>query len=392
MANLIVKNNKNNKKNSDVKKGFSLPFFRKKTPQGLKERLMEYKPLSRKEIERRKKEREKQEKKLQARDRLKYYLGRAGLEVHGEFVSRQLFRLAIAVNILVSAYLIWRFATDLKVGITPLLFAIAIVWFVVFGIVLFLLWLILYLTLDLRIFKRRLDIEQVLPDFLQLTSANIRAGMPIDRALWYAVRPRFGVLAKEIESVAKETMSGTDLSQALTDFTNKYDSKLLKRSINLLVEGIEAGGEVGELLDKIASNVLENQTLRREMAANVMTYVIFITAATLLAAPFLFALSGQLLKVIISITASIAPVETTATPLASFGLSFREIGIKPSDFMIFSVISLLTTSFFSSLIIATIRKGEVRSGIRNIPVFIIITLSLYFIGSLLFDKLLTGLF
>ena len=91
MANLIVKNNKNNKKNSDVKKGFSLPFFRKKTPQGLKERLMEYKPLSRKEIERRKKEREKQEKKLQARDRLKYYLGRAGLEVHGEFVSRQLF-------------------------------------------------------------------------------------------------------------------------------------------------------------------------------------------------------------------------------------------------------------------------------------------------------------
>ena len=253
------------------------------------------------------------------------------------------------------------------------------------------LWLILYVSLDLRIFRRRLELEQVLPDFLQLTSANIRAGMPIDRALWYAVRPRFGVLANEMEAVAKQTMSGTDLADALTEFTNKYDSKLLKRSISLLIEGLEAGGEVGELLDKIATNIQENQILRKEMSANVTTYVIFITAATIFAAPLLFAMAGQLLKIITEITSSIKLPESTAGP-GSFGLSFGSIGIGASDFTIFAVISLLTTSLFSALIIATIRKGDLRAGVRYIPIFMGITVSLFFIANWVLDKVLTGFF
>jgi len=55
--------------------------------------------------------------------------------------------------------------------------------------------------------------------------------MTIDRALWYAVRPRFGVLANEIEIVAKETMRGQDLKIALQNFADKYDSILLKNKI-----------------------------------------------------------------------------------------------------------------------------------------------------------------
>ena len=69
--------------------------------------------------------------------------------------------------------------------------------------------------------------------------------MTIDKALWYAVRPKFGVLANEIETVAKETMKGEDLKIALQKFADKYDSILLKRSISLLSEGIDAGGEIG---------------------------------------------------------------------------------------------------------------------------------------------------
>ena len=74
-------------------------------------------------------------------------------------------------------------------------------------------------------------IEENLPDYLEFTSANLRAGMPIDRALWFAVRPRFGVLAKEIEDVAKRTLAGEDLHVALVDFAKKYDSQILLRSV-----------------------------------------------------------------------------------------------------------------------------------------------------------------
>ena len=83
--------------------------------------------------------------------------------------------------------------------------------------------------LNLRIYNRTKEIEKVLPDFLQLTAANISAGMSIDKALWFSIRPRFGILAKEIETVAKKSMSGEDLEQALKEFASKYDSPTLDR-------------------------------------------------------------------------------------------------------------------------------------------------------------------
>jgi len=59
------------------------------------------------------------------------------------------------------------------------------------------------------------------------------------RALWYAVRPRFGVLAREIEIVAKQTMSGEELDKALIRFFKKilFFNTWKDRSICLL-EGL----------------------------------------------------------------------------------------------------------------------------------------------------------
>ena len=101
-----------------------------------------------------------------------------------------------------------------------------------------------YSLITVRNVKRKKEVEEVLPDYLQLVSANLNAGMPIDQALWYAVRERFGILNEEIEIIARKTLSGEDLEQALVEFSEKYDSEILKKSIVLLIEGLKAGGEL----------------------------------------------------------------------------------------------------------------------------------------------------
>ena len=123
--------------------------------------------------------------------------------------------------------MIYHFSTTFGITWATILLSIITLWILVFIVLLFLLWVLFYIIIDLKIFKRKVDIEDVLADYLQLTASNIRAGMTIDRALWYAVRPRFGVLANEIETVAKETMRGEDLKTALQKFADKYDSILL---------------------------------------------------------------------------------------------------------------------------------------------------------------------
>lgn len=239
---------------------------------------------------------------------------------------------------------------------------------------------IFFFVVDFRIFQRKLEIEEVLADYLQLTATNIKAGLPIDRALWYSVRPRFGILAKEIEEVAKSTLVGEELFTALKRFADKYDSIILKRSVELLIQGMEAGGEIGDLLEKISLNIQESRIMRREMAANVTTYVIFITFATIIAAPFMFGLSFQMLAVIQSIMSKIDLGSGASGGAMGMPLNFSSDSVSLTDFKIFACASLGISSFFSACIISTIQKGNVKEGLRYIPIFIITSIALFFLA------------
>jgi len=243
--------------------------------------------------------------------------------------------------------------------------------------------------IDYRINERRKEIEQVFPDYLQLAAANLAAGMTIDRALWGAVRPRFGVLAQEMEDVAKKTITGRDLETSLHEFAEKYDSIVIKRAVDLICEGTRSGGRMADILGKIAINIQENAILQKEMSANVTTYVIFISFASVLASPFLFGLATQLLAVIQQIAGSIA-VDSSSS--GSVGLAIRADAVLMDDFRVFSMVILAVTSVMSACIVAVIRKGSVREALPSIPFYFGVSIALYFFSTWALGLLFGGFF
>ncbi len=358
------------------KKSFSLFKKKKSTSPDLK-----------KEIRRLHKKKKKAQKR---RNLAQYWLEKAGIDREPKAVAEIMLMVAsggaMLLGVLVLYFLMFEFETPF---LDLVIFLVASV-IIGFGLLMIAAWLVFYVYIDLRIYKRRVGIEEVLPDFLLLTASNIRAGMTTDRALWFAVRPRFGVLAKEMEVVAKQTASGQDLSAALRAFAEKYDSKILSRAISLLIESSEAGGEIGDVLEKIAKNVQQVKIMRKEMAANVMTYVIFITFAAIGAAPILFSLAGQMLVVIQRVVSEL-DISDAASSGSGFMISVSEVSITQLDFMIFAISSLSITAVFSSIIVATILKGNVREGLKYLPVYLLVSLSLFIVSSSLFGMLFDSL-
>ncbi len=342
--------------------------------------------LTKKEKKKVKKPRKRKEKRKVL---IRRFLDKAGISKEIAEIYRTTKIIAIAMDIVFYAVLCYFLFTRYEFSFLYFVFLTLIVGGLGYFAMLFIEWIIFYFFLDLRIYKRKVAIENVLPDFLQLASANIKSGMPIDRALWLAVRPRFGVLAKEIETVAKQTMTGEDLEGALKIFADKYDSMTLKRAVSLIIEGLKSGGEIGDILDRIAKDIKDTQILRKEMAANLTTYVIFITFATVIAAPFLFGLTNQLLQIVQEVTSNIQVSPSTNTGI---GVGLGEAGINTSDFRIFAISMLAVTSLFSSLIIATIKKGEVKAGLKYIPMFMASTILLFFFSSWVLGKIFAGMF
>jgi len=234
----------------------------------------------------------------------------------------------------------------------------------------------IYTYIDQIIYSRTKKIESVLQDFLRYVSENLKGGMSFERAMWDAIRPKFGVLAHEIRLAAKKVMTGQEVDQALLEFTNKYESPMLKRTFHLLIEGMKGGHELADLIDKIENNLRETRELKQEISATNTTYVIFLTAISLVIAPALFGLSYNLLIILKNLSIKIGAAAGT-NPNIPFNIG--NVSLDPQIYKSFSIYAISITGAFSAMIISIIRKGNVKSGLKYIPIYVVTAVVMYII-------------
>ncbi len=251
--------------------------------------------------------------------------------------------------------------------------------------------LVIYFFLDIRIYKRKRELENRLQEYLSLVSTNLKGGMSFDNALWAAIKPQFGILAKEITLVSKKVLTGNDVGEALEEFADKYNSPILKRSIDLLVSEIESGGNISKVIDSAVEDLQKANMLKAELAASTLSFTIFIMAIVIFIAPGLFALSLELLKIVTSLSSTVGGSLGGGGGGFSSPISLSFGGPKVEDFKRFSVLALSIITIFSSMIISIVEKGDVRGGIKYIPIFWVSALVLYFVFVFALNHVFAGI-
>ncbi len=230
----------------------------------------------------------------------------------------------------------------------------------------------MYALLVLRADSNSKFIENILPDALMLMSMNIKSGMTTDRALIMAARPEFGPLERELNRTGKNIMAGQEISRALLDMTTRVKSRLFDRTIRLIIEGIESGGEMSSLLKQTAEDIQTTRLVQNEIRSNVMMYAIFIFFAAGVGSPLLFGISTYLIG---SISSQFSLFEVTELSEQTVSLSLQ---VSPNFLVLFAVIALAVTSFFAGLMIGIIRGGTEKAGIKLIPVLLALSLVVFF--------------
>ncbi len=259
-------------------------------------------------------------------------------------------------------------------------------WILVQGALITLAIIYLYFDLNIRIYRRTKELEKILPDYLQMVSANLKGGMSFEKSLWNAIKPEFGIISKEISIVYKKVMTGNDLTEALREFTEKYDSPILRRSFDLIISEVETGGKVSHIVDKVIENINKTKQLAQEMSAATLSYIIFIGAIVIVIAPALFALSYQLLTIMIGFSAKLSTINASAIPI-----TFAALQISPNDFRTFSIGALIVIALFSSMIVSIIEKGDIQGGLRYIPMFLVSSIIVYIILMKVLEMLFRGI-
>jgi len=230
-------------------------------------------------------------------------------------------------------------------------------------------------------------IESVFPDFLQLMSSNLRAGMTIDRALMLSSRPEFSPLDEEILKTAKDIATSKNIEASFLDLSKRIGSEKIKKTILLIIAGIKAGGDIAILLQETSTRLRERELIEKKAYTNVIMYVVFIFLIVSIFAPSLFSLSNILVEMLTKLLSGIPKVETSVT--MPFTLS--KINVSLEFIKYFSIFFIVVIDLLSSFVLGLITKGSEKEGLKYFPAIFILSIITFFGSRILLKRFLEGL-
>ncbi len=247
----------------------------------------------------------------------------------------------------------------------------------------------MYFVLEYMIDNRKTKLEDMLPDYFQIASANLRSGIALDRAMLLSARPEFSFLSDDIKDMNRRIYSGENFENALKEFSARYRSMELSHAVRMMLEALRYGGAMADLFEQISKDMRSQQLVQKEIAGQLFMYSIFIAFAGLIAAPVLYGLTSQMIVVTDSIWKGILAANPGGIPAT--GVSFLRPSppkISPEAYYDFSLAAILIITGFASLIMSAVSTGSAVKGLRYMPVFIVVGVIIFF----MMQRVIAGMF
>lgn len=224
------------------------------------------------------------------------------------------------------------------------------------------------------------SIEDNFSDALKQMAETLKAGDTYESALREIVQSEYGRLSEEMEIALRRLEEGENINTALSGLSERVDSKLVRRTIVILLDSIRTGSSLANILEDIADDVREIHRIKRSRKANTTMQFMFMLAAGGFIAPMIFGEISAVLEIFGQVT-------TRAMGVAP------EVAAQSSLF-----ITILIQSYIIILVIATglmmaiIREGKINKSIIYIPVLLLVGYSMYYISLSVLRVLLGGAF
>ena len=119
-------------------------------------------------------------------------------------------------------------------------------------------------------------IDNRFPDFVRDLAESRRAGMTFTKAIMYSSKGNYGVLTPEIQKIARQISWGSSVDNALNVFAKRVNTKLIRRTVSLIIEASRSGGNVADVLDAASKDAREIKLIESERRANMLSYVAII--------------------------------------------------------------------------------------------------------------------
>jgi flagellar protein FlaJ len=210
--------------------------------------------------------------------------------------------------------------------------------------------------------RRVRKIDDRFPDFVRDLAEARRAGITFIKAIMRSTKANYGVLTPEIQKIARQISWGSSVDDALSAFAKRVNTKLIRRTISLIIEASRSGGNVADVLDAASKDAREIRFMDSERRASMASYMAVIYVGM-----------GVFLIIITILCNSLIPTmlgEGSAELAATMG---GETGITQGDIVQVFFYAALVQSVGMGLVAGVFEEGNMVSGMKHIFIMILVT-------------------
>jgi pilus assembly protein TadC len=210
--------------------------------------------------------------------------------------------------------------------------------------------------------------QEMFLEFARDLVESVKSGTPINKSIINSKDKPYGALSINIKKLANQISLGIPLKDALQIFSDDINNKTISRALALIGEAEKAGGDIGRILEAVASAVSMSDKLAKEREATASTmvtqgYVIFFIFLVII-----LVMQYKILPLISSfnvgslgggISGVLGGGATTASTTSTTStLQSQQLG---NSFLFL----ILTQGFFTGLTIGKLSEGNVKAGIKH---------------------------
>lgn len=210
--------------------------------------------------------------------------------------------------------------------------------------------------------RRVRKIDERFPDFVRDLAESRRAGMTFTKAIMHSSKGNYGVLTSEIKKISQQISWGSSVDDALSAFARRINTKLIRRTISLIIEASRSGGNVADVLDAASRDAREIRLLEIERRGSMMSYVAVIYVGM-----------AVFLLIIALLCGTLIPAMTGEGAAGLAGAHGGRGGITEEHIIPVFFYATLAQSVGMGLVTGVFEEGNIVSGVKHVFVMVVIT-------------------
>lgn len=194
------------------------------------------------------------------------------------------------------------------------------------------------------------------PGLLRDLAQAKRAGLTLIDAFTLTAEGDYGMLTDGLRRMAAHLTWGISFEEALRIFAERYPTRTIKRSVEMIIEGYRVGGDVGDVLKVAADDVMELKSLEKRRRADMGRYVIICYAT-------FFVFLGVLLVLYHSFIPMMIEASEKMSEMGRAGTFVMKVDVEMLKMLFFHC--GIVQGISSGLVAGKLGEGRIITGLKH---------------------------